>query len=106
MIKEISMYTVICDNCGKDLHENDEYSGFNDIAFVEDSASDAGWHKEDEKHYCPGCFSFDDEDQLVIDKSKKVEVRKTKTSREVLENVLKQHIVLAELRDFYRNQVG
>jgi len=26
MIKEVTMYTVICDGCGKDVNEGQEYS--------------------------------------------------------------------------------
>jgi len=66
MIKEITIYTVICDGCGKDVHDGAEYSGFNDNGFVEQIASDSDWHKENGKHYCPDCFEYDDEGELVI----------------------------------------
>jgi hypothetical protein len=66
MIKEVTMFTVVCDNCGVDVNEGQEYSCWNDKGFAEDMAMDADWIKEDDKHYCPKCFSYDDEDNLVI----------------------------------------
>lgn len=66
MIKEITIYTVICDGCGKDVHDGTEYSGFNDTDFVLQEASDSNWHVEEGKQYCPDCFEYDDEDNLVI----------------------------------------
>lgn len=65
------MFTVICDNCGADVHEGTEYAGFNDKGFTEDIATDAGWVKQDDCHYCPECFSFDYDDALFIDPKRK-----------------------------------
>lgn len=66
MIKEVEMYTVICDNCGVDSNKGSEYIGWNDKGFAVDCALDDDWHKEDDKHYCKDCYSFDDEDNLII----------------------------------------
>lgn len=54
------MFTVVCDNCGKDVNEGEEYSCWNDIMFAEDIAMEVGWIKEDDRHYCPDCFTYDD----------------------------------------------
>lgn len=35
MIKEIKMFTVICDNCGKDSNEGTEYAGWADTEQAE-----------------------------------------------------------------------
>lgn len=78
MIKEVKMYTVICDNCGKDVNADAEYSAWSDTQFTEDMALEAGWHKEDDKHYCPDCFSFDDEDELVINAALRSATAQTK----------------------------
>lgn len=70
MIQKVEMFTVKCDNCGK-LFE-DEYQGFcawNCENGAWDNASDWDWHKEDlDTHYCPDCYSFDDEGNLIIKK--------------------------------------
>ena len=66
MIKEVKMFTVICDNCGKDCFENQEYSCWGDELYAEDIAIEAGYLKEDDEHYCQDCFSYDENDKLVI----------------------------------------
>lgn len=70
MIKEVTMYTVICDNCGADVCENMEYSCWNDESSAKDIAIDSGWLIDDGNHYCDYCFSYDDNDTLVIDGSR------------------------------------
>lgn len=66
MIKEITTYTVICDNCGKDLFSDSEYTGFSDAGYVEFEASESDWMENDGKHYCTDCYEYDDEDNLII----------------------------------------
>jgi hypothetical protein len=70
MIKEVKMFTVICDNCGKDANDGEDYSCWNDKSFAEDIAVEAGYLKEDDKHYCQDCFSYDEDDKLVIKSTK------------------------------------
>jgi hypothetical protein len=66
MIKEVKMFTVICDNCGKDANFWEDYSCWNDKSFAEDIAVENGYLKDDNKHYCQDCFSYDEDDKLVI----------------------------------------
>lgn len=66
MIKEVKMYTVICDNCGKDVCENAEYSCWNDEIYAKDTAMEDDWITEGEKHYCTDCYEYDGEDNLII----------------------------------------
>ena len=70
MLKEVKMYTVVCDNCGKDVNKNAEYSAWNDKIFAEEVAMEADWIKENDKHYCPKCYEYDDEDELSIKESR------------------------------------
>jgi hypothetical protein len=67
MIKEVTMYTVICDNCGKDVMEDQEYAGWNDKDFAELEATESDWIKEKDNHYCNDCYFYDDEDELRLD---------------------------------------
>lgn len=67
MITEIQMFGIDCDNCGESYDGG--YSGFAywaDASTTIECASDNGWHQEGEKHYCPNCHSFNDEDELII----------------------------------------
>jgi hypothetical protein len=74
MLKELTMYTVICDNCGKDVNEDSEFSAWSDKTYAEDVAMEANWIDEDDKHYCDDCFSYDDEDNLVLKTIEKSDV--------------------------------
>ena len=60
------MFTIVCDNCGVDVNEGQEYSCWNDKGYAQDVAMEADWVIEDDKHYCPKCFTYDDDDNLVI----------------------------------------
>lgn len=66
MVKEIICYTVICDRCGKDSAAEDEYCGYNDESYSLDCAADSGFVEQGSKHYCPDCYFYDDDDNLVI----------------------------------------
>ncbi len=67
MIQEITMYTVLCDACGKDSNEGSDYACYDSKENAEDIAKDDNsWHIENDKHYCPDCFHFDDDDNLII----------------------------------------
>lgn len=66
MIKTIEMYTVICDNCGVSVFDGCDYDGFSDENYVEQTAEESNWVNDDEKHYCPSCYTYDDDDNLVV----------------------------------------
>lgn len=67
MIKTIEMYTVICDWCGKDS-ASDEHSGWNDKNYAEEVAKYAAFAKIGDRHYCPDCYEYDDNDEIIIKK--------------------------------------
>lgn len=66
MIQKVEMYTVVCDNCGDDIGASQEYSCWNDESAAYENAMNSDWHQEGDKHYCTGCFSFDDNDKLIL----------------------------------------
>ena len=68
MIKEVKMYTVVCDGCGKDSNENAQYSCWSDEIYAKDVAMEANWISEGENHYCTDCYHYDDEDNLILKK--------------------------------------
>lgn len=66
MIKTIEMFTVVCDGCGADVCEGEEFSAWNDEGYVEDIASNNGWEKVNDKHYCDDCFEYDDNGEIIL----------------------------------------
>ena len=59
------MFTMICDNCGKDLCENEEFSAWNDESALYGIADNSDWSTYD-KHYCPNCFFYDEDDNVIV----------------------------------------
>lgn len=67
MIKEVTMYTVECDRCKKTSGEDSEYAGWGDKDYaVEEAMSDDWIEHTDGKHYCPDCYTINDEDVITI----------------------------------------
>ena len=66
MLKEVKMFTIVCDGCGEDVNADTDYSCWNDENYVEDIREEAGWEKVDGKHYCTDCFEYDENDELII----------------------------------------
>lgn len=65
-IQKIEMYTCIFDCCGKSADEGTDYSCWGDSSFAKDIASNADWLIDGDKDYCNECYSYDDEDNLII----------------------------------------
>lgn len=70
MTQEVKMFTVVCDNCRKDCNEDTDYSCWNDENHAKEVAMNAGWINEDDNDYCPDCYSYDDDNNLIIGKCK------------------------------------
>lgn len=68
MLKEVKMFTIVCDNCGTDSAENADYSCWNDSDGANQAAEDAGFIKHDGKDICPDCFDYDEEENIIIKK--------------------------------------
>ena len=66
MIKEITVYTYICDRCGKNSSDVDEVCGWNDKGFAWDCADENNWIEHEGKHYCSDCYDYDNDDNLII----------------------------------------
>ena len=71
-VKEMTMYTVQCDNCKK-VFEGEDFACWNEFDFALDEAKESEWIETDdgENHYCPECAHHNDEDELIIDESRK-----------------------------------
>jgi len=69
-IEKLEMYTVICDNCKVSADEGTDYSCWNDKDYAQENAIEGGFIKEDENHYCPKCYSYDENDTIIINQSR------------------------------------
>lgn len=61
-----AFYGIKCDRCG-DIHEDiDDIGYFSDPEGAWDSASDDGWIFKDGRHFCPACYTEDEEGNITI----------------------------------------
>ena len=71
MIKPVTMYSVVCDRCGKTFI--DEFNGivaWLDEGTAKEQAMQSEWAEIGDKHYCPDCYEFDDELDEYVPKKK------------------------------------
>lgn len=66
MIKEVIMYTVICDNCGKNSGDGQDFAAWGDKQWAEDTTIDTGWVEHEGKHYCDDCYFYNIDDELIL----------------------------------------
>lgn len=99
MIKQETFYAVACDRCGE-IHEGGDYSFFSDEdTAIEDAVADDWIEKEDSKHYCPGCYTQDeDTDEITI---KPPFPERLITLRNFIKKILKCPDSLAEKEDCF-----
>lgn len=79
MIKTVTMYSVVCDRCGKTFI--DEFNGIGawlDEGTAKEQAMESEWAEIGDKHYCPDyLFSSIDKAEeaiLKVDKSKRITI--------------------------------
>lgn len=72
--KEVIMHALVCDNCGQQGVEESEVAGWDDKDWALTEAAESGWLTIDgnnyDKHYCPKCYKYDENDNLIIKKEK------------------------------------
>lgn len=73
MIKEVTMYKIVCDICGKDAAEDSDYCAWSDVECAEWDAESAEFTKIDGKDVCPDCYTYDDDDNPIIKTKKTTE---------------------------------
>lgn len=66
MIYPVTMYAAKCDNCGEEVRLMGEYAALAEKDCVRDELMESGYHEDGDKHYCPDCWSYDDEDNIVL----------------------------------------
>lgn len=61
MVKQVTMYTLICDGCGADLNSGfGEAVAWSDVESNLEVADCSDWLTLNTKHYCPDCWVVDD----------------------------------------------
>ena len=65
MIKAEILYTVECDRC-KGLLDDGEFQYWVETDMAVDRAKDSEWLIKGNKHYCPKCYTLNDEDEEEI----------------------------------------
>jgi hypothetical protein len=103
ILKEI-FYAVKCNRCGI-LHEGSDYSYFSQEGDAIESAYESEWCEFDDKHYCPDCFTFTDEDQEEV-KVKEPYPDKLVKLRKFLEKVLNVRTRIFEKDDQFTVKVN
>lgn len=67
-IKKVTVYAITCDCCGENLDE--EYKFFIDLESALEVAMESDWMKhqtaKEVKYYCPECFMFDKNDNMIL----------------------------------------
>jgi rubredoxin len=71
-------YGVKCDRCGDLYEDSDGHTFFSSADSPIEGASDDEWKEVKSKHYCPNCYTKDDDDNVVPkpDYPKSVEIVK------------------------------
>jgi len=65
-IREVPMYQVVCDRCGKHHGQDSEYAGWESPASAEDMADESEWEHIDEKHCCPDCWEWAEDEETIV----------------------------------------
>lgn len=73
MIKEVTMYSVVCDRCGKTYGVDDGIISWGDECTAKEQAMESEWEEIGDKHYCPDCYEFNEELDEYVPKKKMVE---------------------------------
>jgi len=80
MIYEVKMYGAQCDHCKKEWYDDhNSWTAMSDESAMDSVLNDEGWLRGDEKigegkddeHYCPECWSYDDNDNLILAENRK-----------------------------------
>lgn len=64
MIVPEIFYGVKCDRCGE-IHESGEYAYYSDESNALDEAKESDWIEQNGKHYCPCCYTQDEETEAI-----------------------------------------
>lgn len=67
MIYPVTMYAGKCDTCGAKIKlGGGDYTAYGEEWHIEEDMKNSDWLIKEGKHYCDDCWSYDDEDNIVI----------------------------------------
>ena len=67
MIKEVTTFSLICDNCNRLFMSSfEEFALWVTESDAVEASIDDDQTKYKGKHYCPNCYELDDNDNIVI----------------------------------------
>ena len=67
MIQEVIMYGAACDRCNEKWYdEHNSFVAMSDKSTLKDSMDSDEWYVDDEKCYCPKCYEYGDDDEVII----------------------------------------
>lgn len=66
MIREVTMYEVVCDGCGRKYER--QYLSAETVRLV--AMISGSWKEIGNKNYCPDCYEYDEETNEYKPKSK------------------------------------
>lgn len=75
MKEKVECFAISCDNCHDVYENNSGYSLFADEQATNEELNDDEWLTQGEKHYCPLCYSYNDNDELIINKERFEELK-------------------------------
>lgn len=84
MIVDAIFYGVKCDRCHKILSDWNDIEYYSDANYALEALDCADWIERDNKHYCPNCYTIDnnDDDDIIIKKSFPLMIWKVKAYAE------------------------
>lgn len=68
MIRKQEFFNIECDSCGSML---DDENWWDDKETTESLLHECGWKKLGDRHYCPDCWAYDDDDNIVTKDGRK-----------------------------------
>jgi len=74
MIKKVTMYSVVCDRCGK-VFSADDIVAWSDEYAANEQAIKSGWLERKVKHYCSNCCGYEESIALMSMYLSRKEVR-------------------------------
>lgn len=69
MKKEVIMYTIICDRCGRNACDGTDWSCWDSDWAVRESACEGWLHTDDGKDFCYDCVQWNEDESELIPKT-------------------------------------
>ncbi len=62
----VTYYKCVCDRCGCNTSDNPVYSAWSDTEGAWWEAECSDWAEIDDHHYCPDCWEYDEDGEVII----------------------------------------